>query len=103
MINQQNNDIDKFERYIIFFIEPTNKKIMFLGNIADVDAVCYNENELLYGTKDIRLAKKYSSIDQAKEDIYKLRYHIRNFLKIPIGIKRILDFDTTELGNLLNK
>lgn len=85
-------DIAKFddeEEYIIFFISP-NKQIMFLAYLADVNAICYNLELTLPGTLDYQLAKRYKTLEAAKDDIYKLRYYRREFLKVTTGIKKIL-------------
>lgn len=84
-------DIAKFddeEEYIIFFISP-NKQTMFLAYSADINSICYNNSLILPGTLDYQLAKRYKTLEEAKEDIYKLRYYHREFLKVAVGIKSI--------------
>ena len=77
------------DAYIIFFIDTKSNKLIFLADSADIDAICYDSNPTLAGTVDYRLAKRYNNITEAKSDIYKLRYHHREFLKVIVGIKKI--------------
>lgn len=75
--------------YLIFFIHKQDKTVVLLAEDADIESICYNDNPTLPGTIFPAKAKKYKSIEEAKKDIYKLRYHHREFLKIVTGIKRM--------------
>ena len=103
-MNNQVEIIDE-EEYIIFFVNPINKELMFLGYMADIDSLCYHSNLILPGTTNYRAAKRYKTVEEAKDDIYKLRYHHREFLKITLGIKKVLksslDIDELTLSNSL--
>jgi len=90
-----NTDADK-QIYIIFFIHVQSKTIVFLAYNADIEAICYDSNPSLSGTNNYKLAKQYESIEEAKNDIYKLRYHHREFLKVITGIKGV---DMSELDS----
>ena len=79
--------------YVIFFIHAQSKNIIFLDASADIESICYASNPTLAGTINYELAKRYNSIEEAKNDIYKLRYHHREFLKIATGIKSISVYD----------
>ena len=61
--------------------------------------MCYDERPKIPGTTDFRLAKKYYTDEDARNDIYKLAYHHREFLNLIIGIDRIplSMFDKSEL------
>lgn len=80
---------DTKEVFIIFFIHEESKSIIFLAYNADIDSICYNDTPKLPGTTNIKLAKRYETLDEASNDVYKLRYHHRDFLKTTVGIKRI--------------
>lgn len=75
--------------YTIFFMHPASKNIVLLAYTADIESICYSDVPSLPGTCNYRLAKKYSTIEQARSDIYRLRYHHRDFLKVFIGIKEL--------------
>lgn len=79
-----NKDTEKqlFPGFIVGFIHPFTKEIIFLANCADISAICYSDDPKLPGTKNVKLAKFYANLEKAKNDIYLLRYHHRQFLKI---------------------
>lgn len=79
--------------YLIFFIHAQSNNIIFLSEDADIDAICYASDPILSGTINPMLAKKYIDIEEAKKDIYKLRYHHREFLKVITGIKKMSKID----------
>lgn len=85
------HEVDKVKEnvfvYLIFFIHKQSKTIVLLAEEANIESICYNDNPTLPGTIFPAKAKKYKSIEEAKKDIYKLRYHHREFLKIVTGIK----------------
>lgn len=78
--------------YIVGFIHPMLKQVIFLANCADIAAICYAKAPKLPGTQNVKLAKFYSTIDAARSDIYLLRYHHREFLKIVIVAKPVAHF-----------
>lgn len=93
--------VDGESVYVIFFIHTQSKSIIFLAYTADIDAICYSSNPSLPGSVNYELAKRYKSIEEAKNDIYKLRYHHREFLKVMTGIKEIsiVDLDIGKIEN----
>lgn len=73
--------------YLIFFIHTQSRSVVFLEEKANIDAICYDKNPKLPGTLNPILAKQYKTVSEAKDDIFKLRYHHREFLKVKTGIK----------------
>jgi hypothetical protein len=88
------------EECVIFFINPKSNQMIFLASTANIDDICYSTTPTLPGTVDYFGAKRYKNIEEAKSDIYKLRYHHREFLKIKLGIKRISK-EELEINNIL--
>lgn len=87
--------------YIICFLQPRTKNIIYLAYSADIDSICYNSNSILPGTSNYLLAKRYNNVEQAKDDVYKLRYFHREFLK-PIAIIKGIPLANFELNNILD-
>jgi len=91
---------DDGEEYIIFFI-TSDKQIMFLAYSADMNAICCNSNLILPVTLDYQLAKRYKTLEEGKDDVYKLRYYRREFLKVAVGIKSIFKDGLMNTNDLL--
>lgn len=89
MLHEVNKVKENGYVYLIFFIHKQDKTVVLLAEEANIERICYNDNPTLPGTLSPTKAKKYKSIEEAKKDIYKLRYHHREFLKIVTGIKRM--------------
>lgn len=68
--------------YVIGFIHPISGSIILLSRLSNIDNICYNKEPKLPGTSSPEYAKHYIDVDTAKSDIYKLRYHFRDFIKI---------------------
>lgn len=77
---------------VIGFIHPISGNIIYLANAANITDICYSKNPKLLGTLSIKHAKVYPDIDAAKKDIYLLRYHHRDFLKITTIAKSVMHF-----------
>lgn len=73
--------------YILIFIHPNSNDFVYLANSADIQSICYSDRPYLPGTKNPNFAKFYLTANDAKADVYLLRYHHREFLNIPIIIK----------------
>lgn len=94
------NSIKLEEQFVIFFIHPKTAQIIFLAYPADIESICYSDNPKLPGTLNYKLAKLYDTLNAAKNDIYKLRYHHRMFLYVQCGVKSVLHI-ITETKKLL--
>lgn len=77
--------------YLIWFEYPKTKELIYLASNADIIKIAYMQDPILPCTKDINEAKIYNSIEDAKNDIYKLRYYHRKFLYVKTGIKTIFN------------
>ena len=86
------------KKFVLVFFTPDLLDCVFLANSADIQSICYSKAPYLEGTKNILKARFYDNIDSAKSDIYTLRYHHREFLKIKIGIVPAKNFMLTK-GN----
>lgn len=75
--------------YTIAFFHPKTGKPVFLATTADINKICYEKYPQIPGTFDIAKAKIYKDLDEAKNVIFKLRYHHREFLAVLSIIKRI--------------
>ena len=85
--------------YIIGFIHPKTNQPIFLANSANISDICYAKDPKLPGTTNIKHAKVYYSIEAAKADIYLLRYHHREFLRITTIAKPVAHFHAELLAN----
>lgn len=101
MLHEVNKVKENVFVYLIFFIHKQDKTVVLLAEEANIERICYNDNPTLPGTLSPTKAKKYKSIEEAKNDIYKLRYHHREFLKVMTGIKEIsiIDLDIGKIEN----
>ena len=85
--------IKKYDQgYVVGFIHPRSEQVIFLASIADVSQICYAKEPQLPGTLNIKQAKVYQNLDAAKNDIYLLRYHHRQFLNIITVAKPVMHF-----------
>ena len=78
--------------YVVGFIHPKTNQPIFLANCANISDICYARDPKLPGTINIKYAKVYYDIEAAKADIYLLRYHHREFLRITTIAKPIIHF-----------
>lgn len=78
--------------YTVVFASKDNQKI-FLANNADITKICYTKSPKLPATLNLNEAKRYSTPDEAKADVYKLRYHHRSFINIPTAVIKIGAYD----------
>lgn len=78
--------------YVVAFVHPQSKELIFLANCANIADICYSEYPQLPGTRNVKLAKMYADLDSVKSDIYLLRYHHRQFLKILTVAKPAIQF-----------
>lgn len=76
-------------KYLLAFITPDFKNHIFLAHNADIKSICYSDNPKLTGTTRIEYAKLYDDAEEAKKDIYMLRYYHRCFLNIKNAIVAI--------------
>lgn len=83
------------EKYILGFIPPYSANIVYLAKSADIDAMCYKNPPVIYGTTTKALAKIYDSIDALKSDLYKLRYYHREFLSIACAVIKVTNEEIT--------
>ena len=86
--------------YLIWFEYPKTKEMIYLASDADILKIAYMKEPILPCTHDTKEAKIYNSIEDAKTDIYRLRYYHRKFLYVKTGIKSIIM--TTPRGVLEN-
>lgn len=71
---------------IVLFYQDTNI-YFYLAQIAHINDICYSIDNYIPITMNAALSKLYDSEEAARNDIYLLRYHRREFLKVKIGIK----------------
>ena len=83
-LNLQNNN-----KYCIAFISLEAKKLVFLAYNADISKICYMNPPYIPGTNNILKAKLYDSVDEAKTDIYRLRYYHRDFISLISIVKKL--------------
>lgn len=88
-MKQLRNNWKSEEGYVIVFVDTKSNTKVFLSDVEDIDEFCYQKDVKLLGTLDISKAKLYDNVEEAKNDVYKLRYYHRQFLKIPIQICHI--------------
>lgn len=77
--------------FVVAFIHPLTNQPIFLADSANISEICYSQCPKLPGTSNIKYAKIYQDLESAKSDIYLLRYHHRNFLKILTIAKPIVN------------
>ena len=78
--------------YVVAFVHPQSRELIFLANSANIADICYSEYPQLPGTRNVKLAKMYADLDSVKSDIYLLRYHHRQFLKVLTVAKPAIQF-----------
>lgn len=76
----------KNNKYVVLLLNPENNKAAFLHNEANIKQICYQKDPKLPGTGNINKAKQYNDVDEAKADIYLLKYHFRFMLKTLFAI-----------------
>lgn len=75
------------DRYIVRI--EYNSQYMFIAKDADISKICYKSILDLPRTQNIQEAKLYNTIDEAKDDIYKLKYYHREFLRLKYVISKL--------------
>ena len=68
--------------YVLIFIHPKTQQGILLAKTAEISDICYTQRPYLPGTLNPMYAKFYNSLDDLKNDVYLLRYHHREFLKV---------------------
>lgn len=66
--------------FIIGFIDLKLNKIIYIAANNDIQKLCSNRDLELSYTLDQNYAKRYLNIQDAKNDIYNLRYYRREYL-----------------------
>ena len=66
--------------FIVGFIHPKLDKIIYIAANNDIQKLCSNTDLGLSYTLDQNYAKRYLNIQDAKNDIYNLRYYRREYL-----------------------
>ena len=102
ILKNKDTQIELTSGYVVAFIHPISKEFIFLANCANIANICYAEYPQLPGTKNIKLAKIYPDLESIKADIYLLRYHHREFLRILTVAKPALHFHAELDLNLLD-
>lgn len=72
-----NQTIDYF---IVGFIHPKLNKVIYIAANNDIQKICSDRALQLSCTLDQNYAKRYLNIQDAKTDIYNLRYYRREYL-----------------------
>lgn len=68
--------------FIVGFIHPKLNKVIYIASNNDIQKICSNIDLQLSYTLDQNYAKRYLNIQDAKNDIYNLRYYRREYLNV---------------------
>lgn len=73
---------DTLEGYLLALLTPDLSSYVYIAKNANIKNILYSDHPTLLGTKDTNLAKIYKDIEEAKNDLYLLRYYHRQFINI---------------------
>lgn len=89
--------------YVLIFIHPKTQQGILLAKTAEISDICYTQRPYLPGTSNPMYAKFYNSLDDLKRDVYLLRYHHREFLKINMIAKSAIHiYSELNVGDVIS-